>query len=392
MKVKKVLPFPFLFTILLLINIYSSSAQQTIELKQSGEVTLKSRVLNEERTISIDLPGNYNFTNQKFPILYLLDGKGNFEHTIGAVNYLANRDYIPQLIVVAIHNIDRTRDFSPTYVERFPTSGGAEQFLNFISKELISYMNKNYRVSGFSVIMGHSLGGTFITYTLLEKPELFDGYIAISPYLQYGDSHVIEKAKTDLRSNYKTAKYYYITVGEEKSYFDPLAEFSTLIKERSGNSINFQYDKLEKENHFTTPYLGMFKGLRFIFSDWQMPPKLYNQGLAAIDEHFKNLSHKYGYKVVTPENIINTLGYVHLQKQEVEKAIGFLEENTKRYPYSANVYDSLGEAYEINDQMKEAKKNYKKAHQLGEEQNHPNASIYKKNLERVNPDSKTSKK
>src|SRR5210317_1168344 len=100
--VKKLLTALFLFTIFIHVNIASSVAQQTIELRQSGEVSIESRLLNEERTISIDLPGNYNFTNQKFPILYLLDGKGNFEHTIGAVNYLANRDYIPQTIVVAV--------------------------------------------------------------------------------------------------------------------------------------------------------------------------------------------------------------------------------------------------------------------------------------------------
>jgi len=373
----------FLFAILFHLNILNSHAQQTIELKKSGNVTLNSRVLNEERTISIDLPGNYNFTNQKFPILYLLDGKGNFEHTKGAVNYLANRDYMPQIIVVAIHNIDRTRDLSPVHVERFPTSGKGEEFLNFISKELIPYMEHNYRVSDFSVIMGHSLGGTFITYSLLEKPELFDGYIAISPYLQYGDRHVVEQAKAELRSNYKTQKYYYMTVGEEQDYIDPLSEFSTLIKEKSGNTIDFKYDKLENENHFTTPYLGMFKGLRFIFYDWQMPRAKYDQGLATIDKHFKSLSQKYGYKVTTPENIINTLGYNYLQNKKTEEAIKVFKENTRRYPYSANVYDSLGKACETNNQLKEAQKNYKKAYQLGKEQNHVNTSVYLKNLERV---------
>jgi len=373
----------FLFAFLFHLNILNSHAQRTTELKESGDVTLKSRVLNEERTISIDLPGNYNYTNQRFPILYLLDGRGNFEHTKGAVNYLANRDYIPQIIVVAIHNIDRTRDFSPTHVERFPTSGKGEQFLNFISKELIPYMKTNYRVSDFSAIMGHSLGGVFITYSLLEKPELFDGYIAISPYLQYGDRHVIKEAKTELRSSYKTPKYYYMTVGEEQSYLDPLAEFSKLIKEKSENAIDFQYDRLENENHFTTPYLGMFKGLRFIFSDWQMPRAKYAEGLSAIDAHFKNLSKKYGYKVTTPENIINTLGYNYLQNKKTEEAIKVLKENTRRYPYSANVYDSLGEACETNNQLKDAQKNYKKAYELGKEQNHVNTSVYLKNLERV---------
>lgn len=43
---------------------------------------------------------------------------------------------MPQTIVVAIKNIDRNKDFLPTYVELQPTSGGADKFLIFISARI----------------------------------------------------------------------------------------------------------------------------------------------------------------------------------------------------------------------------------------------------------------
>ena len=140
---------------------------------------------------------------------------------------------------------------------------------------------------------------------------------------------------------------------------------------------------MEDENHTTIPYLSVFNGLRFIFSDWQLSKEIFAKGLPAIDEHYKKLSSKYGYKIWIPENTINLLGYTYLQNQETEKAITAFTENTKRFPYSANVYDSLGEAYEKNNQLQLATKNYKKAYELGKKQNDKNTPVYLKNLNRV---------
>ena len=58
------------------------------------------------------------------------------------------------------------------------------------------------------------------------------------------------------------------------------------------------------------------------------------------------------------------------------------QENIKRFPKSANVYDSLGEAYENNEQFKLAKENYAKACELAEEDD-INLKIFNKNLERM---------
>ena len=105
--------------------------------------------------------------------------------------------------------------------------------------------------------------------------------------------------------------------------------------------------------------------------------------LDAIDGHYKKVSKKYGIKVVTPEFAINSLGYNYLQAQEYEKAIATLKTNVKRYPGSANAYDSLGEAYETYGKPDQAAKNYQKAVSLGEKNGDANLAVYKTNLDRV---------
>lgn len=369
--------------VIVILSLNTSIAQEKTEVYSAEKISIKSDVLNEERVMSVFLPDDYGNSKNRYPVLFLLDGRTHFQHAIGAVNYLATRAIVPNLIIVSIHNVDRNRDFSPVHSERFPTSGGAEKFLNFMEKELKPYLDKTYRTSNYSVLMGHSFGGTFATYSLLTKPGLFDGYIAISPYLQYADNYVVKMAAEKLKSNYNKQKYYYMTLGDEPDYISPLKEFSFLVKEKSAKSVNFEYVKMEMENHGTIPYVSLFNGLRFVFSDWQLPPAKIKGGLVEVDNHFKSLSKKYDVKLETPENLINILGYRKLQVGDFDGAIGIFKENVRRYPNSANVYDSLGEAYEKNEQLELAKNNYQKACKIGEEKGDVNLAVYRKNLDRV---------
>jgi uncharacterized protein len=380
-KVQFIISLLFLFGLLPLAN--NSLAQEKQALVSAEKISINSSVLGEERVISIFLPDNYEATSQKYPVLYLLDGRTHFQHAIAATTFLSNGGIIPKMIVVSIHNVDRNRDFSPVHTERIPTSGGAENFLHFLSEELTPYISEKYRASSFSILMGHSFGGTFTAFSLLTNPELFNAYIAISPYLQYADNYIVKESKKLLKPKYDHPKYFYMTVGNEPDYIEPLEEFSTTIQDKSKNAIDLKFVKMESEDHTSIPYLSLFNGLRFVFSGWQLPQEKYTEGLDAIDKHYKNISSRFDYEIKTPENVINILGYKHLQNNNIETAIEVFKENVKRYPRSANVYDSLGEAYENNDQLGLAKKNYQKAAELGLKNNDPNTAIYQKNLERV---------
>jgi len=61
------------------------------------------------------------------------------------------------------------------------------------------------------------------------------------------------------------------------------------------------------------------------------------------------------------ENELNTYGYALLNNGQVDKAIEILTLNTKRYPNSANCFDSLGEALAAKGDNKNAILNFKKS-------------------------------
>jgi dienelactone hydrolase len=62
-----------------------------------------------------------------------------------------------------------------------------------------------------------------------------------------------------------------------------------------------------------------------------------------------------------PEDIVNFMGYEHLQAQDSKGAIEILKLNAEAYPNSPNVYDSLSDAYFADGQRDLARDNAKKA-------------------------------
>ena len=74
-----------------------------------GEVrTIKSKTLNEDRTLNIYLPQGYDKT-KSYPVIYLLDGSMNedFIHVTGLVQFFNQMYSMPETIVVGVANVDR---------------------------------------------------------------------------------------------------------------------------------------------------------------------------------------------------------------------------------------------------------------------------------------------
>ena len=189
------------FLCLFILSSYTVGQETNDAIIIGNKFQIESAVLDETREIWISTPQSYQISEESYPILILLDGDAHFHHTTGTVNFLAANDRIPEMIVVAIPNTDRTRDLTPASrnsddIENNPTQGGADNFLRFIGEELMPYIDENYRTRPYRVLIGHSYGGLFAIHTLISQPEYFDAYIAISPSLQWSDQDLVAQAET----------------------------------------------------------------------------------------------------------------------------------------------------------------------------------------------------
>jgi len=344
---------------------------------------LKSTILNEERPLLVYTPPDYNNVETKYPVLYLLDGGAHYLHACGILQILSRSGRIPQMIIIGIPNTQRNRDFTPTVSDELQNSGGGENFLAFLKDELVPFVNKKYRTQSYSILFGHSLTGMYDIYTLSKEKDLFDAFILASPFLQYDDEVALNSLESFLKDSPELNHSIYITIGNEPNYFASLDKLTNLFKTYSSEKLRWKYVKMENEDHGSIPHKTIYDGLEFIFSDWRITADRLASGIDAIDEHYSILSKRFGYEIKIPEFLLNQLGYRYINQKLFDEAITVFLRNIENYPNSANVYDSMGDAYVAAGQYEKAKKNYANAIERGTVSADPNLQVFKNNLASV---------
>ncbi|MEZ2336905.1 alpha/beta hydrolase-fold protein [Mucilaginibacter sp. RCC_168] len=346
----------------------------SVTVNNDKTLALTSKALGEKRTIWIHLPADYNTTSTTYPVLYLLDGDSHFKYVSEAVEYLSDydRNRMPQMIVVAILNVDRTRDFTPLHslifdgkvdTTRMGKTGGGAKFLQFIKNELVPYVDNNYRVEPYRILLSHSLGGLFALYAKETAPDLFQANIMMSPAI-YGDyTKILTDFAPFLQNHPQLRGKNFISIGNENT--QKVDSLTLVLKSRANPLFTWKFEQYPEENHFSVTYKSVYDGLRFIYSHWFID--YYSQvkmSITDINTHFGKLSDEFGYTMSPSENLLNNCGYQQLNLKNMEEAIGIFKENVQRHPTSSNAYDSLGEAYMKNGNKALAIKNYKRSIEL----------------------------
>ncbi|MEZ5344759.1 MAG: alpha/beta hydrolase-fold protein [Pyrinomonadaceae bacterium] len=343
---------------------------------------IESKTLNEQRSIWVRVPLNYQQTTEKFPVVYMLDGHAPQPSMMaGIIEQQAWGGQMPEMILVSIQNTNRSRDMTPTDDGKGGTVGGGGRFLEFIEKEVIPLVEKNYRTRPLRIFAGHSLGGMTVVYSFVTRPDLFNAYIAASPVLDYDDDFVIKEAAKLFRQKREFENTMYLGIGDEPQYIGGFNRFRKLLESEKPKKLDFEFREFKEDNHASVVLPVYYAGLRKIFDGWA--PKNINT-VADLESHYKKLSKRFGYEILIPEDTLNTAAYQILGQKNYAEAIRLFRKNAENYPNSANVFDSLGEGYEANGQNKEAKDSYEKAYKMAKEQgNEALASAIKTHLDRV---------
>jgi predicted alpha/beta superfamily hydrolase len=381
------------FALLLLISAAVIAQPATGTVKR---FSLKSTVLGEDRIVLVRTPVGYETNKESYPVLYMTDGDAHMGHTAATIEFLTRNGRIPELIVVGVTNTDRTRDLSPVKSSQknpagelqFPTSGGADNFLKFFETELIPEIEKTYRVQPYRVLAGHSLGGLFAVHAMVSKPGLFNSYVAVSPSLQWENQTTLKRAEEFLKNQKELNVSLFTSLGNEPGAIgESFDAFREVLAKTNIKGFAWQAERMDDEDHGSVVLRSHYAGLRKVYEGWQGPRDLKSGaiigGLKGADAHYAKLSERFGYKIPVPEALINQMGYQFIFDGRPDEAIAVFKANVERYPNSANVYDSLAEAYERGGKIDLAEPLYDKARVLGEQNNDPNTVVYKANYERV---------
>jgi predicted alpha/beta superfamily hydrolase len=359
--------------------------------------TVHSLILNENRPIWVHVPGsgqNNVYSPVRYPAVYLLDGEAHFDYVVGMMHQLSQingNTICPEMIVVGIPNTDRTRDLTPTHMKptgpmdssMVATSGGGERFISFIEKELIPHVDSLYPTAPYRMLIGHSLGGLMVIYTLFNHSNLFNSYLAIDPSLWWDNQVVLKQAQKDLDKENLKGKRLYVAMAntlpnnedtsqvradtaQAKSHPVSILEFTDLLKDKSNNGLLSDWKYYDHDNHGSVPLIATYDALHFFFSFYRLPSfAVLIDSLTSTDSlltaYGEKLSMNMGYKILPQESLVNGLAYQFLGSKMLSKAFSLFELNIRNYPNSFNVYDSMGDYYSAISNKEKAIEYYEKA-------------------------------
>ena len=327
-----------------------------------------SPTLKENRKFLVYTPPSYSDTTylpKRYPVLYLLDGDAHFQSVTGLLQILGtgvNATYVlPEMIVVAIPNTNRTRDMTPTHTDRDPDgkpqpalagSGGMANFLTFIKTELIPRIEHDYRTAPYRVFVGHSLGGITTIDALYTMPEAFNAYVAIDPSLWWDKRVLLKQARERFSKpglggrTLFVAQANTITPGDTtlNVHFNSIIQFNSILETFNQSGLRYAYKYYPHDSHGSVPMIAEYDALRFIFDAYDVSLAEALERPAYLAEHFTQVSAAMGYKIDPPEAMVDLLGHVALGR-DTTAALKLLEMNTTLYPTSANALASLADVW-----------------------------------------------
>ena len=361
--------------IFFLIGIHQIKSQDVDQIVIGTKHILQSNILNEDRAYWVSLPESYNnegSSYRRYPVLIVLDGNAHFRSITGMVNYMSSgyngNIRIPEMIVVAIQNVDRRRDFTPDKIitKRENDSGGGDNFLSFLEDELIPELDQTYRTDPYRILFGHSLGGLLATHVYMKEKTLFNAFIAVDPSFGTWDAETMDK-KIDAVTEKSFERFIYIATanwGKRNSRNrDRHVRLYEALNSKCEGEFPAKLEYFENENHGSIPPIAFYNGISAIFDGYGIYYRDV-ENTEQLTQHFKSLSQRLSWEFKPPEYLVNRIGYRMLRSRnenDQSQALSFFKLNTENFPSSFNAYDSLGEAHEVLGDKENAINNYEKS-------------------------------
>jgi predicted alpha/beta superfamily hydrolase len=127
-------------------------------------------------------------------------------------------------------------------------------------------IERRYRTTAETGIVGESLAGLFVVETFLLEPDLFDTYIAFDPSLWWNGRKLLNSAAERLGAFSKTEKKtLYFATSDEKEMVENGQNFAEILGKNAPPVINWHYEKMPEEKHSTIYHPAALRAFRALF-------------------------------------------------------------------------------------------------------------------------------
>ena len=349
-----------LITVLILLFTFNSSAEEFTN-KHAIQNIGNINTINFENSSSITvyLPDGYKGKNNKYPVMYVMDGERYFLNAIAYQKTLVWQEQSPDFIVVGI-NIEKKK-------RRELLGNKSKDFINIFENQIVNYVEKNYRTNDMSLYFGWELAGGFALDLFAKRPKLIDAYFLASSTRFTRER--LDNVKQVLKSKNTVPEFLYYTLGEVESWavrsHKVLAE---ILGDNAKENVKWKFHLSTDDNHYSTPLDTINKGLTQYFKGYS-PIRFYSiqefndfGGLNALKIHYKSRGQHFNISTEIHDDTIHYLLNQSINDNEfeafnmfVKEFDGFIAANN----YSIGFIMKIGEFYVMNGEVQQAIDFYK---------------------------------
>lgn len=228
--------------------------------------------------LSIGLPASYaSQPDRRYPVVYVTDGYWDFQKLDAIRGSLVFDKVVPEFIIVGLgyagENLNygnlRSWELSPVAFGNNANSGHAADFLKTIETEIIPFVDREYRTDPAQrVLGGASLGGLFTLYAMYSKPELFQGYIAVTPAVVLGNDWLLDYEDKFVKAGGQLKGRLFVSVGENEGvgFVSGVLRHNARVNSRKYAGLAYQFRIIDGERHAGMQLESYTRGLRFVFA------------------------------------------------------------------------------------------------------------------------------
>lgn len=239
---------------------------------------LKSKVLASEVALTVWLPPSYESSDAFYPVIYVLDAPMTFAFAAQGALITYFDEAMPEVLVVGVGEpltsayqwgAHRARDYSPRPVPDDPSSGHASTFFDALQQEIVPLVDSHYRANPSDrALWGHSFGGAFAVYALLERGGLFQRVIATSPAVFEQGVQLLDPDAWPPPAASVPASLF-TSVGSQDTEYRPGVDWlRDQVRARDYADLRFESVIIPGCGHIGASTFGYLTGLRFVFPDF----------------------------------------------------------------------------------------------------------------------------
>jgi predicted alpha/beta superfamily hydrolase len=276
-------------SILLMAFLSISATYTSAQNMNTGTHRIVSTYNKKEYQLKILLPEKYSASDTvRYPLLYVLDGDYSTNMFQSTLHLFSLVPELKEVIVVTIDGVNTSReqwlasryyDYTPssdpqadTGIARFMKtpvvpSGGAALFLQTLEKQIMPWVEQHYKINTDKGLYGHSLGGLFAAYCLLQKPSLFGRYSINSPSLWWRQGEMAKQFAATAPPDRSINACVFLSAGKMEGDFmiKPIDAFEKVISTNLPD-VNMTYKIFEDETHISVVPLTCTRTLKTFYT------------------------------------------------------------------------------------------------------------------------------